>query len=306
MPHRIIFHLDLSPGDTLVFTRALADLHTSYPGEFITDFHGVAREIFDNNPFITPMHEDHGMHIRLHYPLIKRSNQLPIHFIQAYHSYLANGLGREVPVLGHWPEIYLSEEEEKAPFDLELMKPYWVVVSGGKSDFTNKWPDPFHIGTSIARTSRLNWVQVGSDDAGHEHPDVGADIRLVGKTDTRELFRVIRHAEGVVCPNTFIMHIAAAFRKPCVVLAGGREPITWFQYPNHRVLHTIGALDCCRESGCWKSRTYALGDGDKADESLCEHPDSHNRRPTCQSMLSADRITQAIRDISLPPVSSGP
>jgi len=298
MQKRLIFHLNLSPGDTLVFTRALADLHTAYPGEFITDFRGTAPELFANNPSITPLHDDEGMHINLHYPLIKQSNQLPIHFIQAYHGYLSNGLGMHIPVRSSFPEVYLSEEEQELPFDLAEQKPYWVIVSGGKSDFTNKWPDVGNLRVAIPLAGNLTWVQVGSDDEGHTHPSVGADINLVGKTNTRELLRIINGAAGVVCPNTFIMHIAAAFRKPCVVLAGGREPLSWFQYPNHRVLHTIGSLDCCKDQGCWKSRIFALNDGDEADNSLCDYPNIITGFAQCQSMITPERIARAVRDLA--------
>jgi hypothetical protein len=57
--------------------------------------------------------------------------------------------------------------------------------------------------------------------------------------------------------------------RPCVVIAGGREPAQWEAYPHHQYIHTNGALRCCDNGGCWKSRTVPLGDGDKKDESLC-------------------------------------
>ena len=51
------------------------------------------------------------------------------------------------------------------------------------------------------------------------------------------------------------MHIAAAFRKPCVVVAGARESTRWELYPNHQFIYVNGCLPCATYDGCWKSRT---------------------------------------------------
>ena len=34
-------------------------------------------------------------------------------------------------------------------------------------------------------------------------------------------------------------------RRPCVVVAGGREPAHWEAYPDHQFIHNNGALRCC-------------------------------------------------------------
>jgi ADP-heptose:LPS heptosyltransferase len=102
-------------------------------------------------------------------------------------------------------------------------------------------------------------------------------IDLVGKTDLRMFMRLAYHSDGIVCPITFAMHLAAALpqkpnkprHKPCVVTAGGREPCTFTRYTNHGYLHANGYLKCCDNGGCWKSRTSPIGDGDKKDEELC-------------------------------------
>jgi hypothetical protein len=70
-----------------------------------------------------------------------------------------------------------------------------------------------------------------------------------------------------------MMHLAAAVEtkpgmpqnRPCVVVAGGREPMQWEAYPHHQYIHTNGALLCCDNGGCWRSRAVPLGDGDEKD-----------------------------------------
>jgi len=103
----------------------------------------------------------------------------------------------------------------------------------------------------------------------------------MGKTNLRQLIRLMHHAQGVLCPVTLHMHLAAAVpmrkgmpkNRPCVVVAGGREPAQWEAYPHHQYLHTNGALPCCDQGGCWKSRVVPLGDKDAKDEpgKLCTH-----------------------------------
>ena len=100
------------------------------------------------------------------------------------------------------------------------------------------------------------FVQVG--EAGHHHPALRGVLDLRGKTDLRQLVRLVHHAQGVLCPVTLHMHLAAAVpvkagmprNRPCVVVAGGREPSQWEAYPHHQYIHTNGALPCCDNGGC--------------------------------------------------------
>jgi hypothetical protein len=77
-----------------------------------------------------------------------------------------------------------------------------------------------------------------------------------------------------------------------VVVAGGREPSQWEAYPHHQYLHTNGALLCCDNGGCWRSRVKPLGDGDEADESLCVDP--VGRLPRCMDMITAEDVIRRI------------
>lgn len=71
---------------------------------------------------------------------------------------------------------------------------------------------------------KIQFVQVG--DKSHHHPRLNNVIDLVGKTDIRQLTRLAYHAEGAICPVTFLMHLMAAveakpgrpINKPCFVI----------------------------------------------------------------------------------------
>lgn len=82
--------------------------------------------------------------------------------------------------------------------------------------------------------------------------------------------------------------------RPCVVVAGGREPMHWEAYPHHQFIHTNGALLCCDSGGCWKSRVVPLGDGDEKDkpENLCV--DVVGMLPRCLHMITAAEVVRRI------------
>ena len=110
------------------------------------------------------------------------------------------------------------------------------------------------------------------------------------------------HAEGVVTPVSLLMHLAAAVEtppgaprhRPCIVIAGGREPPHFTAYPHHQYLHTVGALRCCDQGGCWRSRVLPLGDGDAKDaaDQLCV--DVVGSLPRCMHMITAADVIRRI------------
>jgi ADP-heptose:LPS heptosyltransferase len=113
----------------------------------------------------------------------------------------------------------------------------------------------------------------------------------------RQFLCLIYHAAGVVCPVTAAMHAAAAFERPCVVIAGGREPPHWEMYPGHQFLHTVGQLPCCARGGCWKARVVPLGDGDRdRDFNLCVQPVELGGEPVaaCMKLLEPRDVVRAV------------
>jgi ADP-heptose:LPS heptosyltransferase len=146
----------------------------------------------------------------------------------------------------------------------------------------------------------IQFVQVG--EAEHYHPALDGVIDLRGKTDLRQLVRLVYHSQGVLSPVSLLMHLGAAVEvkggfpknRPCVVVARGREPPHWEAYPHHQFIHTVGALACCDNGGCWKSRTIALGDGDEKDlpDNLCV--DVLAGLPRCMNMITSAEVIRRI------------
>lgn len=299
-----------SPGDIVMLTAAVRDLHLSNPGLFQTDVDTTAIGIWENNPFITKLdRSDPDIEIvDCHYPLIHESNEGPWHFTHAFHQYLEGVLGVRVRPTRIKGDIYLSDAERAAHRQVDEYglkgASYWVIVAGGKRDFTSKiWSHTRFQQVVDRLLGRVKFVQVG--EWGHDHPPLNHVLDLRWKTSIREFIRLIYHADGVVCPVTFAMHLAAAVptkpgarrNRPCVVIAGGREPPHWEAYPQHQFLHTAGMLPCCENGGCWKSRVRPIGDGSIHDRSLCQYPVTDTGGqiiPRCLSMITPEKVIAAI------------
>lgn len=296
-----------SPGDILMLTAAVRDLHRAHPGEFLTDVRTPFADLWMFNPHITPLRDDDpGCEIvDCHYPLIHQCNTIPCHFLHAFPAFLNRQLGLQIRVTEFKGDIHLGAPEREwfrraAPLDPDTL-PFWLLVSGGKRDYTIKWWDPARYQQVVDHfRGRLQFVQVG--EASHHHPPLDGVIDLRGRTSIRQLVRLMHHAQGAVSPVSFLMHLAAAVEtapgypnsRPCIVIAGGREPPHFTAYPHHQFLHTVGMLPCCDQGGCWKSRTLPLGDGDPKDraEELCV--DVVGQLPRCMDMITAEDVVRPI------------
>ncbi len=296
-----------SPGDIVMLTAAVRDLHACYPGRYLTDVRTGSPELWDNNPYITPLdpRDPEVNIIDCQYPLIRASNERPIHFIHGYIEFLNEQLGLSICPTQIKGDIHISDFERSAPSPVEKSLrpdlPYWIIVAGGKFDFTIKWWHFRRWQVVVDHfKDKIPFVQVG--ESHHYHPPLRGVLDLRGKTSLRKLIRLVYHAQGVLCPVTFLMHLAAAVEtKPDqgtnragVIVAGGREPATWEAYPHHQFLHTIGQLPCCVTGGCWRSRSVSLGIGDEKDQPQHLCVDVVNNLPRCMHMITPDQVIQRI------------
>ena len=291
-----------------MLTAAVRDLHAHAPGRFVTDVRTSAPDLWHHNPHITPLDEKAaGVEtLDCSYPLIHQSNQRPHHFLDGFIAFLNKKLRLKIQLTAMRGDIHLSKAEKRRPSPVaELLGaevPYWIIVSGGKYDYTIKWWHFRRYQRVVNQwRDRALFVQVG--ERHHYHPDLPGVIDLRGRTPMRDLIRLMHHAQGVLCPVTFLMHLCAAVEnrdgkpgsRPCVVVAGGREPAHWEAYPGHQFIHTLGALPCCAPDACWRSRTVPLGDGDEKDEprSLCA--DVVNGLPRCMDMITPAEVSRRMQ-----------
>lgn len=313
-------------------TALLRDLHLTYPGEFETDFNTTVTPIWENNPYITRLWNHDPKKPSLEARDVRSinctygqglhdQNRETIHFCAYFHRDFEAQTGIHVPV--HYPhgDLHLSQAEKDNP---PVKGRYWLVLTGGKSDFTIKvWHTRYfqEVSDRIGEMG-LGVVQTGAAYTGHWQPPLTGDhvVNLVGWGGFREFLQQVYHAEGIICGVTAAMHMAAALHKPCIVLAGGREAWWWEAYVNentgfgplasgkhpmpHRFLHTIGQLDCCKYVGCWKNKVVKID----SDNSLCSRPVITPVMPIaeCMQMITPEHVMAALKsyyeDGSLPPI----
>jgi len=290
-----------------MLTAAVRDLHRCYPEMFLTDVRTACPELWENNPYLTPLSEQDPKTevIDCQYPLIHRSNQEPYHFLHGYIEFLNERLQLRIRPTAFKGDIHISALEKSWYSQVEEVTganaPFWIIAAGGKYDFTIKWWDIRRYQRVVDHfRGKILFVQAG--ESGHYHPPIEGVLDLRGKTDLRQLVRLVYHSQGILCGVTLLMHLAAAVEvkpgmpqnRPCVVVAGGREPPHWEAYPHHQFLHTVGALPCCDSGGCWKSRTEPLGDGSEQDlpENLCV--DVVGNLPHCMDLITAADVIRRI------------
>lgn len=291
----------LSPGDALAMTSAIYSLHQQYPGEYETDVETSAMEIWENNPDITKLEDTSPT--ELHYPLVHKSNQILTTFLNGYVQGLADVIQRPLQLQTNRPHLYLTENEaikwmDQAQQYLSHGKKlkYWLINSGTKNDFTCKqWPIEYYQEVINETRGMIQWIQVGSKE--HRHHPLSGVIDFRGKTNHRELIRLVYHSRGAVGPVTYLQHLCAAFEKPYMCLLGGREGVGWTVYPRQQTFHTIGLLSCCQHGGCWKSRVVPLEDGKEQDKSVCEQPSFGGLVPSpkCMAMIHPSEVISVLR-----------
>jgi len=232
---------------------------------------------------------------------------MPYHCLHGFIDFLNDHLKLSIKPTAFRGDIHISDLEKSWYSQVQELTgedtPFWLVVAGGKFDVTIKWWQPERYQEVVDHfRGRIQFVQVG--ERGHYHPKLDGVIDLRGKTDLRQIVRLVYHSQGVLCGVTALMHLAAAVEvkeasppnRPCVVIAGGREPVHWEAYPHHQFIHTVGQLPCCAHGGCWKARTLPLGDGDERDnpDRLCLHV--VGKLPRCMDMITSTEVIRRIEN----------
>ena len=329
MPQNIVIEHTRAAGDIVVLTGAVRDLIAANPGEFNVRVKTSCSTLWYNNPHVQFLTNDpppgikgvkatYGHFIKA--PILDNTR---LHFAQAFHKNLEEQLQVPCPVLKQYGDLYLDDWHKENP---PVAGRYWYIITGGKSDFPVKvWSArSWQQSVNILREFNISCVQDGALHRGHVQPPMQNVVSTVGRTNLRDMMWLIYHAEGVICHTTCAMHMAAAFEKPCVIIAGGREHWWWEAYVNvaiaeqfgtecaaistpHRFLHTQDLLDCCTGRGCWKNKV--VNRNNEGPHVLCKRPgkDAFGQDvPECLLMIKPEHVVEAVmsyyEDGTLPPI----
>ena len=329
LPKKIIFTNRQAIGDILMFTCAVRDFKAAFP-KVEVQVRSTVMHIWDFNPninqdtwaeVIDPMSFNPGTDkpnaegmIKLNQKALKvaierdkpaliyigpgkltnASNRKDLHFANAYRISMETMLGVHISQGPIRPDIYLSEAEYSAPPIIE--PPYWLITAGEKGDWTcktfafSKWQEV------IEKLPQIKFVQLGS--TGHKHPELsgGNVVNFVGKTQDRNqglrmLFNLFNNCEGSMGLVSFQMHLAAAFNKPCITIAGAREPVHFTRYPGQGgYLAVDGCLPCTVDGkgsprACW----YC-----KIDRCPNKRVYGKQEIPLCADLFTSDDVVRAV------------
>ena len=297
-----------SPGDILMLTSTVRDLRKSHP-DYRINCRTSAQELWQNNPYLdlSVTEQNADKVLEMHYPLINSSTRGAYHFIHGFRKYAEEQLGIRIPAGDFCVDVHMTRQEMNDPYILNILgddkRKTWLVDAGGKPDFTCKVWEFARFQEVVNRTSdRIRWIQIGAGN--HMHKPLENVVNLVGKTTHRQLISLMYRSDGVLTPVSYPAHLSTmqwhnhvGEHRPCVVIAGGREPQQWECYGTHQFIHLCGILDCCRRGACWKSRIVKLNDGSKQDNSLCVHPVVSNSGqviPKCLDLIAVDEVVRRI------------
>ena len=90
---RLLLTNKQSPGDIVMLTAAVRDLHRAHPGAFETSVQTSAMPLWEHNPHVrlgdpVGRQEAELRTIECAYPLVHQSNSGPWHFIHGFHQHL--------------------------------------------------------------------------------------------------------------------------------------------------------------------------------------------------------------------------
>lgn len=335
--------------DALMLTAAVRDLQLHSYGGYMVDVHTLGMPIWDYNPHISRLDwrsvpydgeselaaneygfPEHGTKIICYDTEIqvvycstkgtfaasdRLKNINAYHRIHAFGHDIADklGLSTVLPIGELKGVVHLSDIEKSWISQVEEAKNFnnfWLIQTGGPETQSSRWWDSGRYQRVVDEfRDKITFVQVGAAD--EYHPRLEGVIDLVGKTDLRQMIRLMYHAAGYVGAPGFLMHLAAASPtrpferngrprppvKAAVIISGGQEPYQWFAYENHQILHTNGMLTCCEVGGCGKSRCEIKHRLEPHPEELCSMPIKIGRdgiTPKCLDMITVKMVVDRI------------
>lgn len=349
-PRKLLFVNHDGLSDTVLLTALVRDFQRATAGDFLIDVHTQGMPLWQYNQHISRLdwravpYDGSGQLDANEYALpaqklkiVCYDSEIQVvhlskkgHFaaseslshINAYHSIHSFahdvsqklGLSSIVPIGELKGEIILSDIERgwvSQVEELGIPHTFWIVSTGGAYERSAMWWDPVRYqGVIDEFQGKITFVQVGL--ASENQPRLRGVVDLVGRTDLRQLVRLMYHAGGYIGPANFLMHLAAAVpvrpydrklrRRPskraAVIVAGGREPSQWITYEGHQVIHTNGMLSCCAVGGCGKTRCEEPHPLEQTPEALCSMPIQISRGvviPRCLDMITARMVIDRVR-----------
>ena len=292
LPKEVVFKNRQRIGDMLMFTCGVRDFKKAFPDVRVNVI-STAGHIFDYNPNIdrtllaTPANTvEIGPGI-----LTNKSNSLDWHMANSFRMSIEDKLKVSIPQGLSRPDIYFTQEEWDAPRVID--RPYWIISTSGEKGWGckmyphNKWQEV------VDQNPDITFLQIGTAEDNAPRLKGANVIDWVGKTQSREqgirdLFKLFLNAEGSIGLVSFHMHLSGALYKPCVVVAGAREPVSFTRYAGQQYIANEGCLPCAIRA-CWHCSIDACTNLIIREETI------EKKVPKCADIIESEDITRGIR-----------
>lgn len=161
------------------------------------------------------------------------------------------------------PMLYLTEEEDGLYRQHQLSDKNYIVIAPGSKWETKRWTARgfFEVASKLSKNFQV--VFIGSDEDREFMDEILSYGKLnvfdlVGKTNLRESFSIIKHAKLLISNDSSPVHMAVAFGIPVVDIYGPTvREFGFYPYRNGVVVEVEGLR--CRPCGLHGHKKCPLG-----------------------------------------------
>lgn len=219
---------------------------------------------------------------------LKEKTYEPLQYLSIA-EYITNANSKDIRLVVEIPEqVENNVYSRLSSLDVDLSNSLLVqfAASDGKVIWKN-WP-PSHFAKlldTVIEKYKMNIVAIGDSEEVAITDEVKGQmkhtfINLVGKTTLTELIVCIKITKMVLCHDSSILHIASAFKKPCIALFG---PTDMWAYSGHS--HAITNPVKCQPCVSFINRSPLAGNVN----------DCSNRK--CLNGISIEKILDELQKI---------
>lgn len=185
------------------------------------------------------------------------------------------------------PDLHLGNTLNPVRNKLGFGGAYWLINSGFYGVMPYKWYPQYQKVVDLLR-GKVQFIQHGGNGPNDVHTPLDGALSIVGQTSPLELAAAFRDCAGSLGGASSHAHFAAAFDRPCVIVAGGAEPPEWTNYENQTAIF--------KNIGCsnYKAGTcgYPRNDLGRNGEECCPH--FLGNHAECFDAISPEEVADAI------------
>jgi len=195
-----------------------------------------------------------------YYPGVKRTKREDGYktYYELMRGFTEGQIGRPIPeTVPHATLSLFDEEKEKAS---HLPDKYCVLLAQSKTQFKTWGQENFQKCIDALRGD-VQFVSIGAMDTEQSTLDGVVDLR--GKTTLSEAISIVHHSKCLLSSVGLGSHLGACvptvdgdYSRKFVTIFGGKEHPDRLPYENMIGFHSVGKLDCCAKTDCYRRKQF--------------------------------------------------